>query len=392
MAEVVGSELGLEAIGGMPERAGHDSGVGDHEIKRLGPGQQRIGAGAHARQRGKVERDKLESAGFRRGGADLPGRPLGFGKIARGADDMGAMRDQSARRLDAKAGGDAGDQNSFSAEVDARQNVVGGGCRAKCFRHNQGPLVSFESRESLDSDALRPICRSEGTRLNRRPSPYKYGGYLRLSRGPIELNDREAGPGLVRRPRADAARNRVRLMEVAKATFTELGAEVALEEIARRAGVGIGTLYRHFPTRDALLTDVYGHAVEQLAEAAARLSKTLAPVDALREWMRLFVDYIATKQVMAPALGAMVGGTASLYASSGPTIRTAISQLIDRAVAHGDIGRDIEPLDLLRAIMGVANVNNGPGWQDSAHRLIDILIDGLRAPRPPVHHGTVRPR
>src|ERR1700722_17496362 len=368
MAEVVGSELGLEAIGGMPERAGHDSGVGDHEIKRLGPGQQRIGAGAHARQRGKVERDKLESAGFRRGGADLPGRPLGFGKIARGADDMGAMRDQSARRLDAKAGGNAGDQNSFSAEVDARQNVVGGGCRAKCFRHNQGPLVSFESRESLDSDALRPICRSEGTRLNRRPSPYKYGGYLRLSRGPIELNDREAGPGLVRRPRADAARNRVRLMEVAKATFTELGAE------------------------DALLTDVYGHAVEQLAEAAARLSKTLAPVDALREWMRLFVDYIATKQVMAPALGAMVGGTASLYASSGPNIRTAISQLIDRAVAHGDIGRDIEPLDLLRAIMGVANVNNGPGWQDSAHRLIDILIDGLRAPRPPVHHGTVRPR
>jgi AcrR family transcriptional regulator len=206
------------------------------------------------------------------------------------------------------------------------------------------------------------------------------------------LNDREAGPGLVRRPRADAARNRVRLMEVAKATFTELGAEVALEEIARRAGVGIGTLYRHFPTRDALLTEVYRHAVEQLADAAARLAKTLAPVDALREWMRLFVDYIATKQVMAPALGAMAGGTANLYASSGPTIRTAISQLIDRAVAHGDIGRHIEPLDLLRAVMGVANVNNGPGWQDSAHRLIDILIDGLRAQRPPAHHGTVRPR
>jgi AcrR family transcriptional regulator len=198
----------------------------------------------------------------------------------------------------------------------------------------------------------------------------------------IELNDRESGSGLVRKPRADAARNRIRLIEVAKAAFTELGADIALEEIARRAGVGIGTLYRHFPTRDALLTEVYRHAVEQLAEAAARLSGTLAPVDALREWMRLFVDYIATKQVMAPALGAMVGGTASLYASSGPTIRTAISQLIDRAVAHGDIGRDIEPLDLLRAVMAVANVNNGPGWQASAHRLIDILIDGLRAQRP----------
>ena len=195
------------------------------------------------------------------------------------------------------------------------------------------------------------------------------------------MDERKGGPGVSRKPRADAERNRIRLIEVARAAFTELGAEVALEEIARRAGVGIGTLYRHFPTRDALLTEVYRHAVEQLAKAAARLSKTLAPVDALREWMRLFVDYIATKQVMAPALGAMVGGTASLYASSGPTIRTAISQLIDHAIANGDIGRDIEPLDLLRAVMGVANVNNCPGWQASAHRLIDILIDGLRAQR-----------
>ena len=193
------------------------------------------------------------------------------------------------------------------------------------------------------------------------------------------MDDRKDRSAASRKPRADAQRNRIHLIEVARAAFTELGAEVALEEIARRAGVGIGTLYRHFPTKDALLTEVYRHAVEQLAVAAARLSETLAPVDALREWMRLFVDYIATKQVMAPALGAMVGGTASLYASSGPTIRTAISQLIDRAVANGDIGRDIEPLDLLRAVMGVANVNNGPGWQASANGLIDILIDGLRA-------------
>jgi AcrR family transcriptional regulator len=202
-----------------------------------------------------------------------------------------------------------------------------------------------------------------------------------LSRRSINLDNREGGLGVFRKPRADAARNRIRLMEVAKATFTELGADVALEEIARRAGVGIGTLYRHFPTRDVLLTEVYRHAVEQLAEAAARLSKTLTPVEALRDWMRLFVDYIATKQVMAPALGAMVGGTADLYASSGPTIKTAISKLIDRAVANDDIRLDLEPLDLLRALMGVANVNNGPGWQASAYRLIDILINGLRLQR-----------
>lgn len=196
------------------------------------------------------------------------------------------------------------------------------------------------------------------------------------------MDAREPGPGVIRKPRADAERNRIRLMQAAKAAFTELGADVALEEIARRAGVGIGTLYRHFPTRDVLLTEVYRHAVEQLAEAAARLSKTLAPVDALRSWMRLFVDYVATKQVVAPALNAMSGGAAGLYASSGPTIKTAISQLIDRAVTNGNIRLDLEPFDLLRALMGVANINNGPGWQARAHILIDILISGLRIQRP----------
>jgi AcrR family transcriptional regulator len=202
-----------------------------------------------------------------------------------------------------------------------------------------------------------------------------------LSRRSINLDNREGGPGVLRKPRADAERNRIRLMEAAKAAFTELGADVPLEEITRRAGVGIGTLYRHFPTRDTLLTEVYRHAVEQLAETATRLSKTLPPVDALRDWMRLFVDYIATKQVMAPALNAMSGGTAGLYASSGPTIKTAISLLIDRAVANGDIRLDLEPFDLLRALMGVANVNNGLGWQARAHMLIDILIEGLRVQR-----------
>jgi AcrR family transcriptional regulator len=184
--------------------------------------------------------------------------------------------------------------------------------------------------------------------------------------------------GVVRRPRADAERNRIRLMEVAKAAFTEVGPDVALEEIARRAGVGIGTLYRHFPTRDALLAEVYRHAVEQLAETAEHLSATHPPVEALREWMRLFVDYIATKQVIAPALSAMVGGTSELYAASGTTIKTAIALLADRAVASGDITLTLTPLDLLRALVGVSNVNNGPTWQASAHTLIDVLIAGLR--------------
>ncbi len=181
---------------------------------------------------------------------------------------------------------------------------------------------------------------------------------------------------IIRRPRADAERNRRRLMEAANIEFTERGADAPLEEIARRAGVGIGTLYRHFPTREALLAEVYRHAVEQLAEAAAELSAALQPFDALRAWMRLFVDYIATKQVVAPALSAM-GGTAALYAASGPTITSAISQLTDRAIAAGDIQLDIAPIDLLRAVIGVSNAAS-PNWQATAYRLIDILLEGLR--------------
>ncbi len=195
------------------------------------------------------------------------------------------------------------------------------------------------------------------------------------------MADREDGPGTARKPRADAERNRLHLMEVARAAFTELGPDVALEEIARRAGVGIGTLYRHFPTRDVLLEEVYRHAVEQLAESAVRLSETRPPVDALREWMRVFVDYVAAKQVITPALNTAVGSSSALRASSGATIRSAVSLLIDRAVASGDIKLDLDPFDFLRALVGVANVNNGPDWQARAYALIDILIAGVRVSR-----------
>ncbi len=184
---------------------------------------------------------------------------------------------------------------------------------------------------------------------------------------------------VIRRPRADAERNRLRLMEAAKAVFTERGPNAALEEIASRAGVGIGTLYRHFSTRQALLAEVYRHAFEQLAEAAIQLSLALPPLDALRAWLRLFVDYIATKQVVLAALGAT--GNAAPAPASGPTVTSVMTDLAERAAAAGDIVLNVDPIDLLRALMGVANVNNGPGWQANAQRLIDILIEGLRPTR-----------
>ena len=170
------------------------------------------------------------------------------------------------------------------------------------------------------------------------------------------------------------------MIEVAKAMFRESGADTGLESIAKAAGVGIGTLYRHFPTRDALIAAVYRTETQNLAQAAPRLLETLPPVEALRAWLRLFVDHIATKQVMAPVFASLVGGTSELYAESGAQVKAAIGLLVDRAVAAGAIRLDIEPLDLLRALAGVAGISSVPGWEEGARRLVDILIAGVRVP------------
>ena len=181
-----------------------------------------------------------------------------------------------------------------------------------------------------------------------------------------------------RKPRMDAQRNRERILEVAKDAFARSGAGTSLDDIAKQAGVGAGTLYRHFPTRDTLLEAVYRTEVEKLAAAERKLAQDLSPVEALRAWMLLFVDYIATKQIIAPALNTLVGGPSKVYEASGAQITGAIRALVERAIESGDIRRDLDPLDLLRALIGVSNVACGPDWQQSARRLVDILITGSR--------------
>ena len=184
---------------------------------------------------------------------------------------------------------------------------------------------------------------------------------------------------LRRRPRSDGQRNREHLLNVAKTAFTAGEIDIPLDEVARRAGVGIGTLYRHFPNRDALIEAVYRVELDRLADAAPVLATQHPPVEALRAWMRLFVDYIAAKQVIAPALNGLVGGTSALYAQSGIVLQGAIDTLVAAAVASGDLNAEIEPIDLLRALAGVSNFSAGPGWETSAKRLVDILIAGSRA-------------
>lgn len=185
----------------------------------------------------------------------------------------------------------------------------------------------------------------------------------------------------MRKPRADGQRNRERLLQAAKLAFTELGTDIGLDEIARRADVGIGTLYRHFPTRDAIVEAVYRREVEQLAGAAESLLASMSAGDALQAWMRLCMDYVATKTLMATALAATVGGGNELREKSGRRIIDAMLLLVDRAMAVGDIRRDVEPADLLRALRGFTHDSAGPHWQASVHRLVDILMDGLRVRR-----------
>jgi len=181
-----------------------------------------------------------------------------------------------------------------------------------------------------------------------------------------------------RKPRSDAQQNRDRILEVAKEAFTRSDAGTSLDDIAKQAGVGPGTLYRHFPTRDALIEAVYRTEVEKLAAAQRELSAKLPPIEALRAWMMVFIDYIAAKQIIASALNSVVGGPSRLYESSRVHIAGAIDALVKTAIKSGDIRKDLEPFDLLRALIGVSNVATGPDWQESARRLVDILIKGSR--------------
>jgi AcrR family transcriptional regulator len=181
-----------------------------------------------------------------------------------------------------------------------------------------------------------------------------------------------------RKPRTDAQRNRERILEVAKRAFTRSGANASLDDIAKEAEVGAGTLYRHFPTRDALIEAVYRTEVEKLAAAEKKFSERLPPIEALRAWMLLFVDYIATKQIIGPALHSVVGGPSKLYEGSRSQIQGAIDALVKRAIKSGDIRKDLDPFDLLRALIGVSNVASTPDWQQSARRLVDTLITGSR--------------
>ncbi|MEZ2408974.1 TetR/AcrR family transcriptional regulator [Bosea sp. RCC_152_1] len=183
-----------------------------------------------------------------------------------------------------------------------------------------------------------------------------------------------------RRPRADAARNRDRLLQAAREVFGTGRAEASLEAVARQAGVGIGTLYRHFPTREALFEAVYRHEVDQLAALAGTLAKEAGPVEALRQWLQAQVQLVATKKGMLAALALAAHAPADLYAYSFERLTAAIGTLLDRAVEAGELRSDVSAEEILRALIGMCYLHDKPGWQATVVRLANIFVDGLLVP------------
>lgn len=182
-----------------------------------------------------------------------------------------------------------------------------------------------------------------------------------------------------RKPRVDAQRNRERLLEVAADIFSAGGPNASLEAVAKSAGVGIGTLYRHFPTREALFEAVYRHEVDQLGELAERLAHEAAPLEAVRQWVHANVRLVATKKGMVSALALAAHRPTELHAYSMDRLTKALGSLLLRGAATNEIRKDITPEDLLRALVGMSyNVYDTPDWQNTAQRLVDIFVDGLR--------------
>jgi AcrR family transcriptional regulator len=180
--------------------------------------------------------------------------------------------------------------------------------------------------------------------------------------------------------RADARRNRERLLTAATAAFAEHGADAPLEDIARRAGVGIGTLYRHFPTRLALQEGVFSSQVDMVCARGRDLARDPSPGDAFSAWLRVLSGYLVTKRGLSRALIENLGKDSELISSCSQMMRTTAAGLLTRAQQAGVVRPDITDMDVMRLVHGIAVATEQvPG---DADRLISLMLDGLRSAPP----------
>ena len=178
--------------------------------------------------------------------------------------------------------------------------------------------------------------------------------------------------------RADARRNREKLLEAAAELFAAEGTDVSLEAVAKRAGVGIGTLYRHFPTRDALIAETYRNEVAHVADGAEELLVSLPPDQAMEEWLERFIAYAAAKRGMAEALKQLSVSREELFPEARRRIGATIDTLLQAGVAAGTIRPDVTSDDVYRATMAIWNIPDEDGWTDQARVVLRLLMDGLR--------------
>ena len=183
----------------------------------------------------------------------------------------------------------------------------------------------------------------------------------------------------VKRPRADAERNRARLLDAAKAAFSS-GQTPTLEQIARAAGVGIGTLYRHFPTREALVEALYRKELADLCGAADELLRSRAPERTLRAWMDVFANYVAAKREMADALRAVFAAGSVTVSQAREELTVAVRTMLDAGVADGTLRDDVRPEDVVAMIVGAFTATSLAGGQEQRGRMFDLLVDAVRRP------------
>jgi AcrR family transcriptional regulator len=183
-----------------------------------------------------------------------------------------------------------------------------------------------------------------------------------------------------RAPRADAARNRDVLLAAATRAFASAETEPSMRAIAREAGVGIATLYRHFPTRESLVDAIYHDQVQRLTDGARDLLRWLPPAQAMRQWMDLFGEWLATKHGMLDTLAAMLESGAIAHARSRTELLDAITTILDAGRAAGDIRGDVGAEDIAASLTGIFTVVGKPANQAQANRLLNLLMDGLRPP------------
>lgn len=192
-------------------------------------------------------------------------------------------------------------------------------------------------------------------------------------------DERTTGSAGERPLRADARRNRDALLAAAVEAFAKDGADVPLETIAANAGVGVGTLYRNFPDRNALVEAAYRHEVEELCARAPQLLAERSPaIDALREWTVRFIGYAAAKGGMKEALRAAIGAEGTLFSETRELIIRAIGELLAAGAEDGSVRSDVDAGDVWRAMGAVWNVPAGPQWEPQVRTILDLVLDGLR--------------